>query len=104
VLHGAVVLFTEMCEHSPEVLQRFRKMVPQLVQTLRSLTTLGYSPEHDVSSISDPFLQVRILRLLRILGRNDDDTSEVMNDVLAQVSSEMPPLRLASPMKPDPFH
>lgn len=29
---------------------------------------------------------MRILRLLRILGRNDDDSSEAMNDILAQVS------------------
>ncbi|XP_067884438.1 AP-1 complex subunit gamma-1-like, partial [Heterodontus francisci] len=87
VLHGAVVLITEMCERSPDILHRFRKVVSQLVQILRSLTTVGYSPEHDVSSISDPFLQVRILRLLRILGRNDDEASEAMNDVLAQVAT-----------------
>ncbi|XP_072363696.1 AP-1 complex subunit gamma-1-like [Scyliorhinus torazame] len=71
----------------PNISPPLFQMVPQLVQTLRSLTTVGYSPEHDVSSISDPFLQVRILRLLRILGRSDDDTSEVMNDVLAQVAT-----------------
>lgn len=46
----------------------------------------GYSPEHDVSGVSDPFLQIKILRLLRILGRNDEMTSEIMNDILAQVS------------------
>lgn len=45
----------------------------------------GYSPEHDVSGVSDPFLQVKILRLLRTLGRNDGATSEAMNDILAQV-------------------
>lgn len=27
------------------------------------------------------------MRLLRILGRNDDDSSEAMNDILAQVST-----------------
>ena len=47
----------------------------------------GYSPEHDVSGISDPFLQIKILRLLRILGRNDEATSEAINDILAQVAT-----------------
>ena len=35
---------------------------------------------------------MRILRLLRILGRNADDSSEAMNDILAQVR----PARLMS--------
>lgn len=35
------------------------------------------------------FLQVRILRLLRILGRSDDESSEAMNDILAQVSTKV---------------
>ncbi|KAL1784335.1 AP-1 complex subunit gamma-1 isoform X1 [Sigmodon hispidus] len=63
------------------------RLVPQLVRILKNLIMSGYSPEHDVSGISDPFLQVRILRLLRILGRNDDDSSEAMNDILAQVAT-----------------
>uniref|UniRef100_A0A671XV56 AP-1 complex subunit gamma n=1 Tax=Sparus aurata TaxID=8175 RepID=A0A671XV56_SPAAU len=67
-----------MCKHF---------LVPQLVRILKNLIMSGYSPEHDVSGISDPFLQVRILRLLRILGRSDDDSSEAMNDILAQVAT-----------------
>lgn len=69
----------------------------------------GYSPEHDVTGISDPFLQVRnnsfqfldyfhsckfcvvlqvkILKLLRLLGKNDMECSEAMNDILAQVKN-----------------
>ncbi|XP_077413296.1 AP-1 complex subunit gamma-like 2 isoform X2 [Vanacampus margaritifer] len=87
VLHGAVVLITVLCECNPETLERFRKAVPDLVRIMKSLVTSGYSPEHDVAGISDPFLQVRILRLLRILGRNSESASDTMNDLLAQVAT-----------------
>lgn len=87
VLHGAVVLITELCGHNPEALQRFRKAVPDLIQIMKSLVVSGYSPEHDVAGVSDPFLQVRILRLLRILGHNDETASDTMNDLLAQVAT-----------------
>lgn len=60
-------------------------MVHSLVRILKNLIMSGYSPEHDVSGVSDPFLQIKILRLLRILGHNDEMTSEIMNDILAQV-------------------
>uniref|UniRef100_A0A3P8ZIL0 AP-1 complex subunit gamma n=1 Tax=Esox lucius TaxID=8010 RepID=A0A3P8ZIL0_ESOLU len=87
VLHGAVVLITELCERNPDTLEQFRKVVPELVQIMKGLVMSGYSPEHNVAGISDPFLQVRILRLLRILGRNNDTASDAMNDLLAQVAT-----------------
>ncbi|KAG8741714.1 clathrin associated protein complex large subunit [Ceratobasidium sp. 414] len=58
-----------------------------LVRHLKSLITTGYSPEHDVSGITDPFLQIKILRLLRQIGKNDARASESMNDILAQVAT-----------------
>ncbi|XP_051991046.1 AP-1 complex subunit gamma-1-like [Xyrauchen texanus] len=87
VLHGAVVLITELCERNRDTLGQFRKAVPELVQIMRSLVTSSYSPEHNVAGICDPFLQVRILRLLRILGHNNDTASDAMNDLLAQVAT-----------------
>lgn len=65
----------------------FLKLVPSLVKLLRNLLSMGYSPDHDVGGISDPFLQVQILTLLRLLGANDVKASEEMNDVLAQVAT-----------------
>lgn len=82
-----IVLISEMCTKNPEVIPHFRRLVPSMARTLKNMIQSGYSPEHDVAGISDPFLQVRILRLLRILGRHDTDISESMNDVLAQVAT-----------------
>lgn len=87
VLITGVTLITEMCENSPDTLNHFKKIVPNLVRILKNLILAGYSPEHDVSGVSDPFLQVKILKLLRVLGKNDEDASEAMNDILAQVAT-----------------
>ncbi|CAG9863919.1 unnamed protein product [Phyllotreta striolata] len=87
VLITGVTLITEMCENSPDTLSHFKKIVPNLVRILKNLILAGYSPEHDVSGVSDPFLQVKILKLLRVLGINDVDASEAMNDILAQVAT-----------------
>lgn len=65
----------------------FLRLVPMLVKMLRNLLSSGYSPEYEVSGISDPFLQVQLLTLLRLLGTNNDKASEEMNDVLAQVAT-----------------
>jgi AP-1 complex subunit gamma-1 len=59
--------------------------VPTLVRHLKTLVSAPLSPEHDVTGISDPFLQIKILRLLRILGKDDVEASESMNDILTQV-------------------
>ena len=65
----------------------FLALVPTLVKMLRNLLSSGYAPEHDVGGISDPFLQVQLLTLLRLLGCNNVKASEEMNDVLAQVAT-----------------
>ncbi|KAG2171566.1 hypothetical protein INT43_008292 [Umbelopsis isabellina] len=84
---AGITLITEMCQLSPETLQIFKKAVPLLVRNLKNLITTGYSPEHDVTGLTDPFLQVKILRLMRILAANDQEASDAMNDVLAQVAT-----------------
>ncbi|KAF8518046.1 gamma-adaptin [Hysterangium stoloniferum] len=87
VLLSGITLITEMCQADANCLEEFRNAVPLLIRHLKSLVTTGYSPEHDVSGITDPFLQVKVIRLLRLLGRNDERASETMNDILAQVAT-----------------
>lgn len=64
---------------------QFRPVVPSMVKLLKGLSASGYAPEHDVQGITDPFLQCKILQLLRVLGRGDVGVSEQINDILAQV-------------------
>lgn len=87
VLLAGVTLVTEMCRLDRSVCDAFRKTVSLLVKHLKALVTTGYSPEHDVNGITDPFLQVKILRLLRVLGSGNAEASEAMNDILAQVAT-----------------
>ena len=89
--HGAlltaITLLTDMCEISDETLAGVRRTIPSLVRKLKNLQSVGFSPEHDVTGITDPFLQTKILRLLRVLGHGDAEASELMNDILAQVAT-----------------
>ncbi|KZV99985.1 Adaptor protein complex AP-1 gamma subunit [Exidia glandulosa HHB12029] len=87
VLLSGITLIIEMCQADPACCDEFRNAVPLLVRHLKSLVTTGYSPEHDVSGITDPFLQTKILRLLRLTGKGDAKASETMNDILAQVAT-----------------
>lgn len=93
VLLCGLTLAIDMCEAEEAeegqegVIEMFRPLAPALVRALKGLTTSGYAPEHDVSGITDPFLQVKILRFLRVVARGDAETSEMINDILAQVAT-----------------
>ena len=93
VLLCGLTFVTSMCEEDEVeggeqgIVETFRPLTAGLVRTLKGLASSGYAPEHDVNGITDPFLQVKILRLLRTLGRGDPRTSEQINDILAQVAT-----------------
>ena len=53
-----------MCKNNKKALDKYRKLTGQVVRMLKTLVVSGYSPEHDVSGISDPFLQVHLIKLL----------------------------------------
>ncbi|KAK9782303.1 putative Gamma-adaptin [Seiridium cardinale] len=93
VLLCGLTLVTSMCEADEEeggeegIVDKYKQFIPVLVRTLKGLATSGYAPEHDVTGITDPFLQVKILQLLRVLVRGDSEGTEQINDILAQVAT-----------------
>lgn len=60
VLLTGVALMMEICAVDPAAIEAYRKHVPQLCNIVRSLLMSGFAPEHDVSGITDPFLQVKV--------------------------------------------
>ncbi|GAA0150042.1 membrane traffic protein [Lithospermum erythrorhizon] len=89
VLITGVQLCADLCKISAEALEYFRKKhTDGLVRVLKDVANSPYSPEYDVSGITDPCLQIRLLKLLRVLGDGDADASDFMNDILAQVATK----------------
>ncbi|XP_065860988.1 AP-1 complex subunit gamma-2-like [Euphorbia lathyris] len=89
VLITGIQLCTDLCKVSPEAHEYFRKKCTDgLVRTLRDVVNSPYAPEYDIAGITDPFLHIRLLKLLRILGQGDADASDSMNDILAQVATK----------------
>nr|KYP66181.1 AP-1 complex subunit gamma-1 [Cajanus cajan] len=89
VLITGVQLCTDLCKISTEALEHIRKKCTDgLVRTLKDLANSPYSPEYDIAGITDPFLHIRLLKLLRVLGEGDADASDSMNDILAQVATK----------------
>ncbi|XP_062221646.1 AP-1 complex subunit gamma-2-like isoform X2 [Phragmites australis] len=89
VLISVIQLCTELCKANKDALEYLRKnCIEGLVRILRDVSNSSYAPEYDVAGISDPFLHIRVLKLMRILGQGDADCSEYMNDILAQVATK----------------
>ncbi|CAL5037019.1 unnamed protein product [Urochloa decumbens] len=89
VLISTVQLCTELCKASTEALEYLRKnCLEGLVRILRDVSNSSYAPEYDVAGITDPFLHIRVLKLMRTLGQGDADCSEFINDILAQVATK----------------
>lgn len=93
VLLGALSLILEITKLQPASIKKFRSKVSTLVKLLKNLVLAGYVSEYDVVGITDPFLQTKIIHLLRVLGTGNSEASDKMNDILAQVSINTEPTK-----------
>jgi AP-1 complex subunit gamma-1 len=91
VILSACSLLIHLLETNPkEHMQEFRHCAPLLIKTLKSILLSGYSnaAEYDFSGIVDPFLQVKILKVLRIFAQDASIVSaDELNDILAQIAT-----------------
>jgi hypothetical protein len=70
----------------------YLKLLPSLVKILQSLQTSPLDTEYDISGVSDPLLQIQLLKLIRKLGTSreiDPVVLESLNDLLAQLATTL---------------
>jgi AP-1 complex subunit gamma-1 len=84
---ATVTLMVEILRVDDSFIKAFRKYVQPLVRTLKNLLMSGYAPEYEVGGVKDPFLQVKILQLLKRLGEKNSEASDEMSDILAQIAT-----------------
>ena len=83
----AIQLIIDILDIHPDLTTQYAEYGNTLARILKGLSTSTFSPEFDVSGIMNPFLQVKILTLLRKLGKGNSAVSEQMNDVLMSVAT-----------------
>ncbi|KAJ9469745.1 AP-1 complex subunit gamma [Diplonema papillatum] len=83
----ALIVQTLETEDGKEHIPAFRAKLPLAVTTLKQLIMNPYGAEYEVQGIVDPFLQVKLLQFLRVIGTGDEAASCAMNDVLAQIAT-----------------
>lgn len=94
---GALKLFQIISEHSSD--PSHFKLLPPLLKILQSLQTAPLDTEFDISGVSDPLLQISLLRTIRQLitkfkqnDQNQEDSIAMfdnLNDLLAQLATTL---------------
>ena len=68
VMVAAVQLLTEIMRVRPKLIKKMRKHASHITNKLKNLLLSSYNPDHDIGGVCDPFLQVNLLSLLRIIS------------------------------------
>lgn len=93
VLIGTMKLIRSLYESSPESREPLLDKIPKITGLLRTLLTSSLSQDYDMVNIHDPFLQITLIRTLRLFFTDDEQHSytakynEELNDILISVIS-----------------
>ncbi|KAJ2799838.1 clathrin associated protein complex large subunit, partial [Coemansia guatemalensis] len=84
---AAAALAVEVVQRSADAQAEAGALAAEISRQLRALAT-DSSPEHSVGGINDPFLQVSLLRVLRLAAQTPE-AADAANDVLTQVATQV---------------
>lgn len=95
VLLTGVTVIGHLLHLRPSYSKKFARLVPALCKILRKLASASFAGEYTIGGVTDPFLQAKILSLLRQLGQGNEEASDAMSDILATVATGTPVARNA---------
>eukprot|EP00483_Globobulimina_turgida_P005075 UN05085 len=84
---AAVQLLYSICKKRSKHTKKLRKYSSHIISRLSSLLRSSYDPDHDIGGVTDPFLQVYLLKLLRLISTGDKKLSEDVDSTLAQIAT-----------------
>jgi len=84
---AAVQLLYSICVRRTKHCKKLRKYSTHIIGRLSSLLRSSYDPDHDIGGVTDPFLQVYLLKLLRLISQGDKKLSDDVDSTLAQIAT-----------------
>lgn len=84
---AAVQLLYSICVRRSKHCKKLRKYSTHIIGRLSSLLRSSYDPDHDIGGVTDPFLQVYLLKLLRLISQGDKKLSDDVDSTLAQIAT-----------------
>ena len=84
---AAVQLLYSICVKRSRLCKKLRKYSTHIISRLSSLLRSSYDPDHDIGGVTDPFLQVYLLKLLRLISQGDKKLSDDVDSTLAQIAT-----------------
>jgi len=74
--HGVIMntmkLMLEIIKLDPENAKTFSRHTEEILRILKNLSMSKFSPDYDRSGVIDPFLQQRIIKLIRKIAVHSD--------------------------------
>jgi len=79
VMGSSLCILHELAKDSPA---KFKDLVPSFVSILKQIIEHKLAKDFDYHRIPAPWIQIKLLKVLALLGANDQKSSEAMYDVL----------------------
>ncbi len=80
-------LALEIIRQKPEFISNIKKYHSMFIKYEKSLLSISYAPEFDVNGITDPFLQAKILEIMKYTAKNNKNLADELGDLFVSVQS-----------------